>query len=357
MNLDIDLDLFPRAHEFHRLARCKASWQLQKRALELGQLAHTETVYSAAGTRLHDAFLNGGEDLEPDERLTWDKVQDRRGEFVKDWSRGTEFESIKEERLVVRRGLRILASGQPDEMLVQGARAAVLDSKFGFNQVAQPKINWQLALYALGVWQRYGISEITVQLFSPTWTYESFTYGPDELGKVCESVERICAALGDPPLPRAGDWCRYCQARLICPVVREEAGRVARLALHELPSGEKASKILHEIARTEELIEEIKKYYKAVMTKEPDSVPGWKLTAGTLRRWIPSVHRAWMSIEDKASLPQFLEACSMSVSNLEGLLEDKAKLKGAELGSVVEPLTAAKRTAPSLQAITKGKNK
>ena len=348
----LDPSLYPRAHEFHRLARCKASWQLQKRALELGQLAHTETVYSAAGTRLHDAFLNGGEDLETDERLVWDKVQERRAEFVKDWSRGTEFESVKEERLTIRKGLRILATGQPDEVLLQSERAAVLDSKFGYAQVAQPKINWQLALYALGTWQRYGISEITVQLFSPTWTYESFVYGPEELDKVHQSVERICAALGDPPLPRAGDWCRYCQARLICPVVRDEAGRVARLALHELPSGEKASKILHEIARTEELIEEIKKYYKAVMTKEPDSVPGWKLTAGTLRRWVTNPYKLWMLVEDKTQLGKFLEACSISIGDLTALAEQS----GIEM-SDLESVIGTKRTAPSLVAITKGKSK
>ena len=354
---EIEPDLFPRAHEFGRLSRCKASWLLAKRALEVGQVAHTDTIYTAAGTRLHEANLNGAEELGTEERPNWDRVQERRQAFLESWADGEKFESVKEERLVVRQGLRILASGQPDEVVLQGERAAVLDAKFGWQEVSQPRVNWQLCVYALAVWQHYGITAITVQLLSPFHSYEPFTYGLEELSKALKSVALIVGQLADPPEPRVGDWCRYCQARVICKAAKQEAGRVAQLSLAELPKGEKAGKILHEISRAEELFSEIKRFYKELLAREPEAVSGWKLSAGTLRRWIPNVFKAWMSLEDKVSLTQFLEACSMSVSNLEGLLEDKAKLKGAELGEVVEPLTASKRTAPSLQAVTKGKSK
>ena len=347
MNVDIDPDLFPRAHEFGRLARCRASYLLSRKARELGQVAHTETLYTANGNRLHEANLNEGEDLEPQERESWERVQQKRAAFIERWAQG-ECESIKEERVIIRKGLRILATGQPDEVLLDGKRAAILDSKFGWHQVAQPRINWQLAAYALGVWQRYGVEEITVQLLSPYHDYEPFCYTHEEITVLAKSVDLICAELADPPAPIAGDWCRYCQARLICQAVKAEAGQVMKLSLVELPSGDKAGRILHEIARAEELFGEIRKHYKAVIEKDADAIPGWQLVS-TNRRWVTNVYRAYQRVQGRVELAAFLEKCSLSLANLEELAEGVMPI--ADFADVI----GSKRTAPSLQATKKTK--
>jgi CRISPR/Cas system-associated exonuclease Cas4 (RecB family) len=348
MKVDFDPDLFPRAHEFGRLARCRASFLMSRKARELGQVAHTETLYSSNGTRMHEANLNEGEDLAPGERESWERLQQKRAAFIEAWALG-EFESIKEERVIVRKGLRILATGQPDEVLLDGKRAAILDSKFGWQQVAEPRINWQLAAYALGVWQSYGVQEITVQLLSPYHDYEPFCYGHEELSKVAKSVDLICAELVDPPAPIAGDWCRYCQARLICQAAKAEAGQVMKLSLAELPVGDKAGRILHEIARAEELFEQIRKHYKSLLDKDPAAVPGWQLVSAN-RRWVTNVYRAYQRASDRVELAAFLEKCSLSLSNLEELVSGAA-MPITEFSDVI----GSKRTAPSLQATKKTK--
>jgi uncharacterized protein DUF2800 len=349
MKVDFDPDLFPRAHEFGRLARCRASFLMSRKARELGQVAHTETLYSSNGTRMHEANLNEGEDLVPQERESWERLQHKRAAFIESWAAGSEFESIKEERVIVRKGLRILATGQPDEVLLDGKRAAILDSKFGWHQVAQPRINWQLASYALGVWQRYGVQEITVQLLSPYHDYEPFCYGHEELSQVAKSVDLICGELVDPPAPIAGDWCRYCQARLICQAAKAEAGQVMRLSLVELPVGDKAGRILHEIARAEELFEQIRKHYKSLLDKDPAAVPGWQLVSAN-RRWVTNVYKAWLRAQGRVELVAFLEKCSLSLSNLEELAEGAA-MPITDFTDVI----GSKRTAPSLQATKKTK--
>jgi PD-(D/E)XK nuclease superfamily protein len=58
-------------------------------------------------------------------------------------------ESIKEGRLWLRKGIKPLLSGQPDEILLAGKRAAVLDYKFGASRVSDPGENFQLAVYSL----------------------------------------------------------------------------------------------------------------------------------------------------------------------------------------------------------------
>jgi uncharacterized protein DUF2800 len=347
--VDFDPDLFPRAHEFGRLARCRASFLMSRKARELGQVAHTETLYTRNGIRMHEGNLNEGEDLEPQERESWERVQRKRAAFIESWAQGPEFESIKEERFIMRKGLRILATGQPDEVLLAGKRAAILDSKFGWHEVAQPRINWQLAAYALGVWQRYGVEEITVQLLSPYHDYEPFCYGPEELGKVAKSVDLICAELADPPQPIAGDWCRYCQARLICQAAKGEAGQVMKLSLVELPVGDKAGRILHEIVRAEELFEQIRKHYKSLLDKDPAAVPGWQLVSQN-RRWVTNVYKAYQRVDDRVELAAFLEKCSLSLSNLEELAKGAA-MPITDFADVI----GSKRTAPSLQATKKTK--
>ena len=78
--------------------------------------------------------------------------------------------SVREERLWLRKGLRPLLSGKPDEVLRQGIRVAVLDHKYGTYRVDDSQDNIQLGIYALLV-SRHDetIEEITCQILSPYW--------------------------------------------------------------------------------------------------------------------------------------------------------------------------------------------
>jgi hypothetical protein len=73
----------------------------------------------------------------------------KREEFLKSWLTNSQepFTSIKENRLWLRRGIRPLLTGKPDEILRQGTRCAILDQKFGAYRVADPAENVQLSIY------------------------------------------------------------------------------------------------------------------------------------------------------------------------------------------------------------------
>jgi hypothetical protein len=95
--------------------------------------------------------VEGPEILSPRERAEWEVRQGKRDAFVKDWMNGSDLpvQSVQEERLWLRKGIRPLLSGKPDEVLRQGVRACVLDHKYGSYRVEDPIDNLQLAIYAL----------------------------------------------------------------------------------------------------------------------------------------------------------------------------------------------------------------
>jgi hypothetical protein len=165
----------PSASEYDRLLACRASYLLSRKAHALGQVAHQWSPAADLGTRKHLASTEGPEILSEDEREHWEKCQRKREEFIKEWLGNSQepFSSIKEERLWLRRGIRPLLTGKPDEILRQGARAAVLDQKFGSYRVADPADNLQLLVYELLVSRDDDtIEEVTVQILSPHFDFE-----------------------------------------------------------------------------------------------------------------------------------------------------------------------------------------
>jgi len=123
----------PSASEYDRLLACRASYLLSRKAHALGQVAHQWSPEADLGTKKHLANTQGPEILSPQERADWETVQRKREEFIKGWLGNSQdpFRSVKEERLWLRRGIRPLLTGKPDEVLRHGNRAAICDFKFG----------------------------------------------------------------------------------------------------------------------------------------------------------------------------------------------------------------------------------
>ena len=172
------------------------------------------------------ANIEGPEILSPRERADWEVCQGKRDAFVKDWMNGSDLpvQSVQEERLWLRKGIRPLLSGKPDEVLRQGARVAVLDHKYGSYRVEDPQENMQLAIYALLVSRGdAAIEEVTCQILSPCWDFEPLVYGREELDRLYRSVLVVVASLDNPGDPVPGDHCQFCPARLICGAVRQTA--------------------------------------------------------------------------------------------------------------------------------------
>jgi hypothetical protein len=248
----------PSASEWTRLLACRASYLLSRRAHALGQVAHERSPAADIGTRKHLASVEGPAILSDREREDWEKSQAKREEFIQAWTNGQPFASVKEQRLWLRRGIRPLLSGKPDEILRQGNRALVLDQKFGSYRVTDPAGNVQLSIYALLVSRDDDtIEEVTVQILSPHFDFEPFTYTRAELDRLYSSVQIVINSLIAPGEPTPGAHCQFCPARLICSAARNEAENAALAKVVQLPTGEGAALLLSQIKRAKSLLQEI----------------------------------------------------------------------------------------------------
>jgi hypothetical protein len=346
----------PSASEYDRLLQCRASYLLSRKACALGQVAHERSPAADIGTRKHLASVEGPEILSDHEREEWETVQRKRDEFIEGWAGEEPFSSTKEERLWLRRGIRPLLSGKPDEILRQGPRALVLDLKFGGYRVADPCDNVQLSIYALlASREDDSIEEVTVQILSPHFDFERFTYSRSDLDRLHQSVLVVLGSLSDPGAPAPGAHCQFCPARLICPAARSEAESATLAKVIELPLGEGAAKLLSQIKRAKSLFAEIEAFYRRLLEREPGAVPGWLLEPGAVRRSIEDPIKAFEQLVELFSVQEFLSCCSVSVPELERSLARKKGVPATQTKElfkrVLGNLLVEKRNAPSLKTV------
>jgi hypothetical protein len=203
--------------------------------------------------------------------------------------------------------------------------------------------------------QDEAIQEVTCQILSPYWDFESVTYSREELDRLYQSVLVVVASLADPGDPVPGDHCHFCPARLICSAAREQAESAMLAKVVELPLGEQAARLLDQIKRAQGLFKEVEAYYKRVLEEAPGSIPGWALVPGDVRRSIEDTVGARKKIESLLPLDEFLVTCSVSVPQLE---KAWAKKNGISVTRAKEPfkkflgaLLTEKRSAPSLAKV------
>jgi CRISPR/Cas system-associated exonuclease Cas4 (RecB family) len=377
----------PSASEYDRLLQCRASYLLNRKAHALGQVAHQWSLAADLGARKHLASTEGPEILSEAEREDWEKCQQKREAFIKEWLGNSQepFSSVKEERLWLRRGIRPLLTGKPDEVLRVGDRAAVLDLKYGSYRVADPASNVQLSVYALLVSREDdAIEEVTVQILSPYFDFEPFIYTRAELDRLHQEVLVVLNSLSDPGKPTPGAHCQFCPGKMICSAARMEAENTAPKVMRnpaarsavagswslrnqqgdvpatpcwdcELPVGEPAANLLSQIKRAKSLFQEIEGFYKQLLEREPGAIPGWTLERGAVRRSIEDPVAAFERLLETYSVSEFVNCCSPSVPDLErGWARKKgqpASQAKESLKRLLGDLLTEKRNAPSLKAI------
>ena len=83
------------------------------------------------------------------------------------------------------------------------------------------------------------------------------------------------------------------------------------------PLGKPGTEVLDQLERVSKLLDEAKAFYKAELTKNPRSIPGWALRPGAVRRSLGDPAKVWDQLSDTLSVDQFMVAVKLEVGRLQ----------------------------------------
>lgn len=333
----------PSATDFERLLACPASARMVKYARATGQEAHLYSKASLRGTAQHLAFVEGSESLSDQERAEWELVKEEVEAGIAEWldPNGPEPQFYFEERLWFSRYGKLIFSGQPDLLAVQGVRGLLYDYKFGRYPVATPENNLQQTIYAILVQRKHGLKEVRSAIASPFYNYPHYDWTARELRRASRQVVLALKSFEEAEAagiildPIIGEQCQFCPGRLVCPAARAEAD-VAAIKPIVLPDGEQGARLLTAVERASALFKEIKLHYKELLKIQPDAVPGWELQPGYFRRSIPDLTSlVELMTAEGVDFQTQVKCMNISVPEIQ---EAWAKVKGIPVTKSKEPL-------------------
>ncbi len=173
-----------------------------------------------------------------------------------------------------------------------GSRAVVLDWKFGDGVAVEVEENAQLLFYAAAAmrtpatqWAFRDVTEVELVIVQPpsikrwTTTVERVKEFEDQLARAVK-----VALAPDAPLA-AGDHCRWCAAKPVCPVMTGAIDRVVKAKIEALPV-EQIAHYLDQIPMVEAFIKDLQQLAHGLL-EEGAAVPGWKLVnKRATRQWV-----------------------------------------------------------------------
>jgi hypothetical protein len=233
--------------------------------------------------------------------------------------------------------------GTPDLVIIWEREKVglVRDSKYGYAAVEKAELNLQLRVYALCVWDNFDLREIYVAITQPKnprseWiTLAKYTEGDIELAR--EHVNEIMAASAQENAPlHAGEWCRFCRAKLVCPEFRKlaqsglvvfdgelppELSKAAALARIEKRLAECSDEQLGAMHRSAALIQMIREPMNDEIRRriEAGKMDGYSLGKEIEVRMIANVKRAisLLTLSKIATKDQLLEIAELSIGPIE----------------------------------------
>lgn len=170
-------------------------------------------------------------------------------------------------------------------------RAVVLDWKFGDGVAVEVEENAQLLFYAAASmrtpetqWVFEGATEVELVIVQPpsvkrwTTTVERIKQFESELVRAVKK-----ALQPDAPLA-AGDHCKWCAAKPVCPIMTGAIDRIVLAKIEALPV-EQIAHYLDQIPVVESFIKDLQQLAHGLM-EEGKPIPGWKLVnKRATRQW------------------------------------------------------------------------
>lgn len=341
------LDLL-HASILDRVNACRGSWTLEHQ-LPPDQLAPSSS-YARSGTKIAQWLAREAVELTPEEMTTAIMCREDEDAAILEWGPNQELWISREKRYYLREKLVPRMSAKPDFVAIASAsnRALILNHKSGRLEPEASPRNLQLRAEAVCVHSTYPkLTEITVGIVQP-WVRRKValvSYDVVDLAKATEGMLELVSAVADPEAPLAlNDWCRFCPAVAICPLVAEHMNALSiGLSSHSMTlsagiallSPSAKFELFKRIKMLEPAFRQIVSTLALEVERNPDSIPGLRLKSGDRTRKITDATGAANIFSyNLAVSDEELEATkSMSVTKLEELYGRKRKLTGKALRS------------------------
>lgn len=370
----------PSASSLERLHNCPGSWLATK------DMPEESNADSDAGTRIHKALETGDmTGLSADEEQTADMCRTQGDKVLGDWNPDLDGIAHKEQRLGITRiggvvkvtddtKADLVFTGQADLIVIDGKRGLVLDYKTGRGEVADAAENLQLrglAVMAAWVWRLDSVRVAIVQPWAGPASVADYDRQAIDQSRLWlyDVIER--AKTASPDLLNAGDWCKYCKAKAICPALRSVALEPVEHMALTLPADDATARAalfaramemtphtLTALYRGLKLVGWYQAAIEGAMRKrvEDGGIPGFRMKPGQIREKITDVGKVWAKCEGlgvKAEV--FTGACSVTKDALKTLLRDATGAKGkaldATIKDVLQGATESKETAQQIEEV------
>ena len=192
--------------------------------------------------------------------------------------------------------------GSTDLLGIIGDRAVVLDWKFGDGVAVEAKENEQLMFYAAAAAR----TKATAWAFVDALEVELIIVQPPYIRRWSTTMERInqfeqtllsavkASQYDDAPL-KAGDHCRWCAAKPVCPLMTGAADRALVAKLDALPI-DQITHYLDQVPLLEGFIKDLQQLAHGLI-EEGQAVPGYKLVnKRATRSWLDADKAAaWLT--------------------------------------------------------------
>jgi hypothetical protein len=125
-----------------------------------------------------------------------------------------------------------------------------------------------------------------------------------------------------------------------------------KATLDGFPVGQQGAAILDSVKRVEELIAELKSYYRARLTEDPHCIPGWALRPGAIRRSLTDPQACWEKVSDVLTSKAFMSSVKVEVGKLQDIWSSSAGIPSPQakeaFNKLMGELIVTFQNAPSL---------
>lgn len=322
------------------------------------------------GQQIHDALVNDDPSkLRPDQLSVYESCVEIREKLIAD-TFGPDFEQtkrFKEQRVWFKsaEGGHV-HSAKLDLLVRHGPKGLVVEYKTLPGDVAEAPTNMQLRDQAALSAGHYLLTEIDVAIIQPLVTHTPAVCRYDT-GSIQQAQSEMALRVeksNAPNAPRTAGTvqCKFCLARYTCKEYAAFTALAVPVSMSSLTvpvsmwSPEQRALFCERLPVAMKWLEECKSKIKQLIEADPNSVPGWKLEPGSIKRPVNNpneLHARFLAAG--GTTEQFLACVDIGKGDLETQVRAVTKLKGKGLKAKIDELLTGivdeKPDAPSLGVV------